>query len=296
MVLKYSDGGWPMSEVGYDLSALGNGSNVVQGVVKEGPQKGEQVAVKIADIKQKDEDVHSYVAIFKVKSEMWLVMPLIPGGSCECLIKHLKRVTDVDIIAYILREAAVALQHFHNSKQIHRDLKAANILISSRGDILLADFGVAASLKDAETRTTFVGTPCWMAPEVLQSLPYDNKADVWSFGITAMELANGEAPMQSLPPLRVMMMIQKQEPPSLDAAGWAHCPAFVNLVKSCLQKDPQKRPTIEEVLKTHQKFFARGDEGKAKLITIIAKMPSFSSTKSKATDDPFASLGDEEGG
>merc|ERR1719198_2154268 len=149
---------------------------------------------------------------------------------------------DESVIAYILRETAKALKYFHDNMQIHRDLKAGNILLSSDAKVFLSDFGVAAPLRDDKKRQTFVGTPCWMAPEVLeQTNGYDYKADVWSFGITAIELAYGEAPYQRLHPLKVMKIILEKDPPRIDRRRWE--PPYVNLVESCLQKAPDKRPT-----------------------------------------------------
>ncbi|KAF4713693.1 hypothetical protein FOZ62_021489, partial [Perkinsus olseni] len=124
----------------------------------------------------------------------------------------------IGIIAYILRETAIALRHFHSNQQIHRDLKAGNILLSLDGRVYLSDFGVSASMRDSRSRQTFVGTPCWMAPEVLEQSKngYDYKADIWSFGVTALELAHGSAPYQNLHPLKVMKNILENPPPTLE--------------------------------------------------------------------------------
>merc|ERR1719277_994929 len=125
---------------------------------------------------------------------------------------------DESIIAYILRETARAIKYFHDNMQIHRDLKAGNILLSGDAKVYLSDFGVAAPLRDDKKRQTFVGTPCWMAPEVLeQSGGYDYKADIWSFGITAIEM----------------------DPPRIDRRKWGA--DFVALIECCLQKDPKKK-------------------------------------------------------
>merc|ERR1719277_1832525 len=172
--------------------------------------------------------------------------------------RHVGGFEDEAVIAYILRETAKAVRYFHDQKQIHRDLKAGNILLGGDAKVYLSDFGVAAPLRDDKKRQTFVGTPCWMAPEVLeQSGGYDYKADIWSFGITAIELAYGEAPYQRLHPLKVMKIIIEKDPPRIDRRRWDVL--FVNLVECCLQKDPKQRPTMDETFAKNEKFFLKAD-------------------------------------
>merc|ERR1719277_1333270 len=172
--------------------------------------------------------------------------------------RHVGGFEDEGVIAYILRETAKAIKYFHDNMQIHRDLKAGNILLSGDAKVYLSDFGVAAPLRDDKKRQTFVGTPCWMAPEVLeQSGGYDYKADIWSFGITAIELAYGEAPYQRLHPLKVMKIIIEKDPPRIDKRKWDVL--FVNLIECCLQKDPKKRPTMDQIFEKHEKFFLKAD-------------------------------------
>merc|ERR550534_337394 len=154
---------------------------------------------------------------FQTDHQIWLVMPIAHEGSCADVMRcHPdKRFDDERVLSFILREVARALEYFHRERQMHRDLKAGNILLDANANVYLGDFGVAAPFSYSDRRKTFVGTPCWMAPEVLAQQQYDEKADVWSFGITAIELRRGEAPYQRLHPLKVMKNIIENAPPHM---------------------------------------------------------------------------------
>ncbi|ERN06673.1 hypothetical protein AMTR_s00058p00198540 [Amborella trichopoda] len=210
---------------------------------------------------------------FTADHNLWVVMPYMAGGSCL----HIMKTTypegfDEPVIATLLREVLKALVYLHGHGHIHRDVKAGNILVDGNGAVKLADFGVSACMFDTgdrqRSRNTFVGTPCWMAPEVMQQLHgYDFKADIWSFGITALELAHGHAPFSKYPPMKVLLMTLQNAPPGLDyERDRRFSRNFKEMVAACLVKDPKKRPSSEKLLKHHFFKHARSNEYIARTI------------------------------
>ncbi|KMT03784.1 hypothetical protein BVRB_8g189300 isoform A [Beta vulgaris subsp. vulgaris] len=257
----------------------------------------EIVAIKILDFERCNSDLknisHEAQTMFLVdhanvlKSHcsfvsdhnLWVVMPYMAGGSCLHILKaaHPDGFEEV-VIATILREVLKGLEYLHNHGHIHRDVKAGNILIGSRGAIKLGDLGVSACLFDSgdrqRMRNTFVGTPCWMAPEVMEQLRgYDFKADIWSFGITALELAHGHAPFSKYPPMKVLLMTLQNAPPSLDyERDKKFSKSFKQMIASCLVKDPLKRPSVKKLIK--HSFFKQARSNDYIVRTLLDGLPT----------------------
>lgn len=192
-------------------------------------------------------------------------MEYLGGGSCADLLKPPPHSLSESHISIICKELLLGLSYLHSEGKLHRDIKAANILLGMDGRVKLADFGVAAQLVGLKSvRNTFVGTPFWMAPEVIQQEGHDAKADVWSLGITAMELANGEPPHANVHPMKVLFQIPKQSAPRLEGGNWSK--EFREFVAQCLTKDPDRRPSAKEMLKHKFIKHAGKTEGLQELI------------------------------
>ncbi|CAO2819327.1 unnamed protein product [Amaranthus hypochondriacus] len=215
---------------------------------------------------------------FVVERHLWVVMPFMAEGSCL----HLMKIAYPDgfeepAICSILKETLKALEYLHRHGHIHRDVKAGNILLDTNGLVKLADFGVSACMFDSgdrqRSRNTFVGTPCWMAPEVLQpGSGYNFKADIWSFGITALELAHGHAPFSKYPPMKVLLMTIQNAPPGLDYdRDKKFSKSFKEMVAMCLVKDQAKRPTAEKLLK--HSFFKHAKPPELSVKKLFADLP-----------------------
>ncbi|XP_034740905.1 myosin-IIIb isoform X5 [Etheostoma cragini] len=188
--------------------------------------------------------------------QLWLVLELCNGGSVTELIKGLLmrgQCLQEPVISYILYSALLGLQHLHNNRIIHRDVKGNNILLTTEGGVKLVDFGVSAQLTSARLRrNTSVGTPFWMAPEVIAceqqyDYSYDARCDVWSLGITAIELADGDPPLAEMHPVKALFKIPRNPSPTLrNPEQW--CRSFCHFIGQCLIKDFEARPSVTHLL------------------------------------------------
>lgn len=243
------------------------------------------VAIKLIDLEDIDEDIGEIqreIAMLKTCNSPAITQyygcQVLPGTSQLMIIMELMAASAADVvseetggeplpepcIAYILRQVLQALAYLHIEQRIHRDVKAANILLSEDGAVKVSDFGVSAQLSGTVgfKRRTFVGSPLWMAPEVIEQSPdnvgfrqdgsgrpadgYDEAADIWSLGITAMELASGEPPRVNVASFRLLFMIVRDDPPQLEGPQWST--EFKDFVWQCLRKDPKARPSALDLL------------------------------------------------
>ncbi|XP_035194238.1 serine/threonine-protein kinase 10 isoform X2 [Oxyura jamaicensis] len=188
-----------------------------------------------------------------LRTGLQIMIEFCPGGAVDATMLELDRGLTEPQIQVICRQMLEALHYLHSKKIIHRDLKAGNVLLTQDGDIKLADFGVSAkNMKTLQKRDSFIGTPYWMAPEVvmcetMKDTPYDYKADIWSLGITLIEMAQIEPPHHELNPMRVLLKIAKSDPPTLS------CPSkwsleFRDFLKTALDKNPETRPSAAQLL------------------------------------------------
>uniref|UniRef100_A0A4W6EKM9 non-specific serine/threonine protein kinase n=1 Tax=Lates calcarifer TaxID=8187 RepID=A0A4W6EKM9_LATCA len=200
---------------------------------------------------------HRYIVklldAFYHDNNLWIMIEFCPGGAVDATMLELDRGLTEPQIKVVCRQMLEALDYLHSMKIIHRDLKAGNILLMLDGDIKLADFGVSAkNTKTLQRRDSFIGTPYWMAPEVvmcetMKDAPYDYKADIWSLGITLIELAQIEPPHHELNPMRVLLKIAKSEPPTLEQPHkWSQ--EFKDFLRKSLDKNPETRPTAAQLM------------------------------------------------
>ncbi|KAH7445251.1 hypothetical protein KP509_02G115000 [Ceratopteris richardii] len=216
--------------------------------------------------------ITEYYGSYLHETKLWIIMEYMAGGSL-----HTGQPLDEASIACILKDLLHALDYLHSEGKIHRDIEAANILLTGNGDVKVADFGVSAQLtRTMSKRKTFVGTPVWMAPEVIQSSEdYNEKADIWSLGITAIEMAKGEPPYADLHPMRVLFLIPVNNPPQLDDHFSRLMKEFVAL---CLKRNPVERPSAKELLR-HS--FVKNARKSSRLLERIRERPKIEFTNSE---------------
>uniref|UniRef100_A0A8C5A6J9 non-specific serine/threonine protein kinase n=1 Tax=Gadus morhua TaxID=8049 RepID=A0A8C5A6J9_GADMO len=258
------------------VEVVGNGT---YGQVYKGRhvKTGQLAAIKVMDVTEDEEEeikleinmlkkyshhrnIATYYGAFIKKSppghddQLWLVMEFCGAGSITDLVKNTKGNTlKEDWIAYISREILRGLTHLHAHHVIHRDIKGQNVLLTENAEVKLVDFGVSAQLdRTVGRRNTFIGTPYWMAPEVIAcdenpDATYDYRSDLWSCGITAIEMAEGAPPLCDMHPMRALFLIPRNPPPRLKSKKWSK--KFFSFIEGCLVKNYTQRPPTEQLLK-----------------------------------------------
>ncbi|XP_047659043.1 mitogen-activated protein kinase kinase kinase kinase 4-like isoform X5 [Tachysurus fulvidraco] len=257
------------------VEVVGNGT---YGQVYKGRhvKTGQLAAIKVMDVTEDEEEeikleinmlkkyshhrnIATYYGAFIKKSppghddQLWLVMEFCGAGSITDLVKNTKNGLKEDWIAYISREILRGLAHLHAHHVIHRDIKGQNVLLTENAEVKLVDFGVSAQLdRTVGRRNTFIGTPYWMAPEVIAcdenpDATYDYRSDLWSCGITAIEMAEGAPPLCDMHPMRALFLIPRNPPPRLKSKKWSK--KFINFIENCLVKNYTQRPPTDQLLK-----------------------------------------------
>jgi len=209
----------------------------------------DEVIKEINIMKQcKNPYVIEYYGSYFIDTGLWIVMEYCGAGSVSDIMRLCNKSLNEEQIACICCQVLKGLEYLHSIRKIHRDIKAGNILLNDKGDAKLADFGVSGQLSDAYAkRQTVIGTPYWMAPEVIQEIGHDEKADIWSVGITAIEMAQRKPPHSNIHPMRAIFMIPSRPPPTLDEPSkWS--PDFINFIERCLTKNPDDRPSAKQLL------------------------------------------------
>uniref|UniRef100_A0A2I3GAY7 Serine/threonine-protein kinase 4 n=1 Tax=Nomascus leucogenys TaxID=61853 RepID=A0A2I3GAY7_NOMLE len=219
--------------------------------IKQVPVESDlQEIIKEISIMQQCDSPHvvKYYGSYFKNTDLWIVMEYCGAGSVSDIIRLRNKTLTEDEIATILQSTLKGLEYLHFMRKIHRDIKAGNILLNTEGHAKLADFGVAGQLTDTMAkRNTVIGTPFWMAPEVIQEIGYNCVADIWSLGITAIEMAEGKPPYADIHPMRAIFMIPTNPPPTFRKPElWSD--NFTDFVKQCLVKSPEQRATATQLL------------------------------------------------
>eukprot|EP00004_Rigifila_ramosa_P012899 TRINITY_DN2837_c0_g1_i2.p1 TRINITY_DN2837_c0_g1~~TRINITY_DN2837_c0_g1_i2.p1 ORF type:complete len:271 (+),score=57.90 TRINITY_DN2837_c0_g1_i2:213-1025(+) len=197
------------------------------------------------------ENIVRYLASCFRDQHVWLVMEYCGGGSVSDITQTLKHGLGEAEIAAVIHDTLAGLAYLHQHNKLHRDVKAGNILLTLSGHAKLADFGVSGQLSPTMMKKmSVIGTPFWMAPEVIQQTGYDSKADIWSLGITAVEMAELETPYSDLHPMRAVFLIPSRPSPTLKHPD-RYSPEFNSFVNACLSKDARERPSAQQLLQDH---------------------------------------------
>ena len=286
----------------FELSAghkLGEGAS---GVVRLGVDRRTQrkVAIKIAPAADKASleneialqamsahpSIVSLVGVYTHGADLWIVLEYIHGGTLTEVLGPSVPFPE-RCVAYVARVLLEGLAFLHEQKRLHRDIKSDNVLVDFSGAVKIADFGFAVGLSaELDKRKSVVGTPFWMAPELIRGLAYDGKVDVWSLGITALEMADGEPPHLNELPLRALFLIATSPAPRLkDPSRWS--PAFEDFLRQALEPEPANRATAEALLKVRRARARDAAHCASSWLSAVASRPrAFPHTTLHATPPP----------
>jgi len=249
--------------------------------IKKLPLSAQNMKLITAEIHIMKESQHpnvvAYYDSYVVENRLWVAMEYMGGGCLTEILEQFDALRmDESQIAWVCQETLKGLSYIHSMHRIHRDIKSDNMLIGTAGEVKIADFGYAAQLtQQKEKRNTIVGTPYWMAPELIRGQNYDVKVDIWSLGIMLMEMAEGEPPYMEFPPLRALFLITTKGIPDLKSpSSWSA--EFRDFTVRALEKDAEKRPSADELLR--HPFLQKASGGAALFETVrkakeLAQMP-----------------------
>jgi len=231
-------------------------------------------------------NIVSYYGCFRNGREFWILMDYCAYGSLRDLMDHLEQPLEERVIAHVCMGSLAGLAYLHSKNIIHRDIKAANILIDGNGTPKLADFGVSRQMTNTWAKTmSLVGTPLWMAPEVAKMQSYSFSADIWSMGITAMELAEFYPPYADVSPMRALILITRNPPPKLSGNFTSQ---FNDFVSQCLNKDPDSRPDAMTLIK--HPFISKSRDGSGLMMSLLkdysSKVKKLQKTQTKSKRAP----------
>uniref|UniRef100_A0A7S0ZJV7 non-specific serine/threonine protein kinase n=1 Tax=Timspurckia oligopyrenoides TaxID=708627 RepID=A0A7S0ZJV7_9RHOD len=278
------------------------------------------IAIKVLDLEQQQEEIEiiqreigvmsqlihpnvvNYYTSFMNGAQLWIVMEFMNSGSVRDLLdliekkssnssKQIKTKLPEDALCELLRSVLRGLHYIHTQRKLHRDIKAANLMLNSNAELKLADFGVAGQLSNTmRARNTQVGSPYWMAPEVIQQNNYDTSADIWSFGITAIEMITGRPSLAHLHPMKALLMIPRMEPPKIDSVAVGVSKLLADLIHSCLRLNPRERPSAKALL-DHPFFESHTDENVTRnallqIIQSVRPLNAQSVSKSSTNSSP----------
>ncbi|KAI9305895.1 kinase-like domain-containing protein, partial [Cunninghamella echinulata] len=273
MTLIAEGGSGPMFSAKHNLT---NRMVAIKKVSSHAEEKLSKLELELANMKMsRHPNIIEFIAKYNVEDEVWIVTEYMDTSLAE-IISTPDTASQMSSsspslleshMARIAREVLRALTHLHRLRRIHRDIRSDNILLNTRGDIKIADFSQCAQLTcNQENRKSVIGTPYWMAPEVIKGSEYDTKVDIWSLGVMMMEMAQGDPPYIEYPPLRAVFLIASNGVPELDPSStWSD--SFKDFVKQCTTMNPNQRPDAERLLKHPFLTMASSTEDIIQLVT-----------------------------